>query len=356
MLFNLETDTGDRITGYVVPDGFQAVPRIRVCNGGEELLVFEANESREALVIAGRHETGQCGFSLDASFAPNLAQLANLELYDADTNVLVYRRRAPHMAAGKFLRLETHLFPLWRLDQVLKPHFQYHAKGIESLGRETVTQLFLLNAVDSVYVSGRILYKNYAYFVESAFQTAILLQDPYEELAERLLVLSKIRRVGASILGVRESMEVESALEFAERLPYGDEKALKRALRGMPQDVEIVFANPLTRQLTATTPDEMPTGTAVSTALDELSSFALVGLRHEADKFLAALAELIGIDPSILPTPHQVPDVPRLADILRSSGQVDHLLERDLELYHHVAEAAERSSQSSTLWREGELG
>lgn len=342
MLFNLEADAGDRIVCYLVPDGFQAVPRIRVCNAGEELAVVAANETRESLVAASRHETGQCGFSIDASLVPNLPSLTGLELYDEETGVLVYRRRAPHMAAKKILRLETHLFPLWRLDDALRPNFQYHARGVENLGRETVTQLFLLNGVDSVYVSGRILYKNYAYFVESSFQTAILLQEPYQELAERLLVLSKLRRVGAEILGARESMEVEAALDFAEQLPYEDDKAMKRALRQMPADIGAVFANPLTRQLTATTPDEMPPSGAIAAALDALSSFAVVGLRHEADKFTGALAELSGADPASLPPPHQFPGIARLAEILKGGGEVDHLLEKDLELYHHVSEAAEK--------------
>jgi hypothetical protein len=343
MLFNLEADTGDRVAFYVVPDGFQSVPQIRVCNGGQELLVFSANEMRETLVAGRRHETGQCGFALDAALVPNLPALTDLELYDAETGILIYRRRASQMASRKILRLETHLFPLWRLDDALRPRFQYHARGIEGFGRETATQLFLLNAVDSVYLSGRILYKNYAYLAETTFQTAILLQDPYAELAERLMVLSKVRQVGASFLGVRESMEVESALGFAESLRFDDEKAMRRALRQMPGDIGIVFANPLTRQLTSTTPDQMPTGGAVAMALDQLSTFALVGLRHESDKFLSAVAELIGVEASALPSIPQFPGVPGLAEILKKSGQVDHLLEKDLELYHHISEAAEKA-------------
>jgi hypothetical protein len=346
MLFSVEVDTGDRVTCYFVPDGFQGVPRIRVCDGGVELLVFSANESRSAISAAGRHETGQCGFAIDVALLPNLPLLTQLELYDAETGVLLYRRRSPHMVARKILRLETHLFPLWRLDDAVKTTFQYHARGIESLGRETVTQLLLLHAVDSVYLSGRILYKNYAYHIESVFDTAILLQDPYEELAERLLVLSKIRRVGANILGVRESMEVEAALEFAEGLPYDDEISMRRALRRMPKDVGMVFANPVTRQLTATTPDEMPRSSAVATALEELSCFAVVGVRHESGRFLNALAELIGIERSTLPPLLQFPGVQGLAEVLKKTGQVEHLLEKDLELYHHVREAADKAKAS----------
>jgi len=85
-----------------------------------KLLVVPANETREALVAAGRHETGQCCFSIDASLMPNLPALAQLELYDAETGILIYRHRAP---ARKILRLGTHLFPLWRLDDALRPTF-----------------------------------------------------------------------------------------------------------------------------------------------------------------------------------------------------------------------------------------
>ena len=37
MLFNLEEDTGERVRGYVVPDGFSGVPSIRICGRGGEL-------------------------------------------------------------------------------------------------------------------------------------------------------------------------------------------------------------------------------------------------------------------------------------------------------------------------------
>jgi hypothetical protein len=40
MYFNLESDTGDKVVGYVVPDAFSGVPNIRVRSHGEELLVF----------------------------------------------------------------------------------------------------------------------------------------------------------------------------------------------------------------------------------------------------------------------------------------------------------------------------
>jgi hypothetical protein len=87
----------------------------------------------------------------------------------------------------------------------------------------------------------------------------------------------------------------------------------------------------------------MPGGGAVSSALDTLASFSVVGVRHESDKFLSAFAELMGVDAATLPPIQQFPGVPRLAGVLKESGALDGLLERDLELYHHVLEANEKA-------------
>lgn len=343
MLFNLEEDSGARVRGYVVPDGYAGVPAIRVCAGGEELFTFHANELREALVGAGRHATGQCGFSIDTGVLPNLHEVSDLELSDAETGVLIYRRPGQGNIQKKILRLETHLFPLWSIDKAVAPHFQYFAKGIESLGRETITQLFLLNGVESIYLSGNILYRNYAYFIEPAFQTVIVLQDPYEELAERLLVLSVIRRAGSEHLGIRESAALEPAIEFAESLPFRDEKALRRALRQMPQSVAALLANPLARQLTTNTPDEMPSGSAVAAALDILANATLIARRHDCRHFREGLAEFLGLAVEALPALPQFATVPPLAQMLRRSGEVDVVLEKDLELYHHIETAFNKS-------------
>lgn len=343
MLFNIESDSGVRVTGYIVPDGYSGVPAIRVCNEGREIITFPANECREALVNARRHETGQCGFSIDTAMVADLPALTALELFDVETNVLLYRRPRGNNIKKKLLRLETHLFPLWALDNAIEPRFQYYAKGIENLGRETVTQLFLLNQVESAYLSGRLLYKNYAYFIEASFQTIVVLQNPYEELAERLLVLSKIRKLGAAHLGVRDAAALEPAMEFAEALPTQDEKALRRALRQMPENVVTLLANPLLRQLTSGAPDEMPGGGAIAAALDVLANTALVGLRHEPAKFLKGFAELLEVDLADLPRLPKFVTVPPLAELLRKSGDADILVEKDLELYQYVEAAFHKS-------------
>jgi hypothetical protein len=336
MLFNLEADMGDTIVLYFVPDSAAGAPTIVARSNGEDVLSLSANETRQALVEAGRHQTGECGFRIRS---PGLAGMADLELYDADTNLLIYRRPSERRLRKKILRIETHLFPLWRLDDALKSKFQYFARGIDALGRETTTQLFLLNQVDSVFLSGRILFAAYRHYVDSNFDTIFVMHHPYEEMAERLLVLGQIKKLGADALGVRDSMSLRSTIEFAQSLPVHDEEALRKALHKMPGSVAHALSNPVVRQLTARAPDEMPPGRAVSTALDVLASFAIVGLRRQPEPVLRAIAEMTGCDPAELPELNKFRSVGSLARALKRSRIVEPLLEKDLELYGHVAHA-----------------
>lgn len=339
MLFNIESDMGGKLVGYVVPDGVATRPKLAVRANGQTLLTFEANEQRDALVAAGRHSTGQCGFSVDADMVPGLADLADLEIVETESETLVYRRPSPDRIARRVLRLETHLFPLWRLDNGLKPRFQYAASAIDQMGRETTTQLFLLDHVDSVYLSGRILYKNYAYYADTTFATVLILHEPYEELAERLLVLRNIEKVGARTLGMREAMSLKPVIEFAADLPLDDGKALGRSLRRMPPEATDFLANPLVRQLTTSTPNERPGNGAVASALDLLASCSIVGLRRDPRTFATALAELLGMDPSLLPDIVTIPSVVALGDTLRQTREAEALLGKDVELYGYVAAA-----------------
>jgi hypothetical protein len=316
--------------------------------------VLSANQVRESLVVANRHDTGQCGFAITMQDLPNLREMTDLEIFDVDTGLLIYRRPQPGDVQKKILRLEFGLFPLWQMDQALGTSFQYFSKGVENYGRETVTQLFLLDHVGSVYLSGRILYRNYAYYVEAGFQTVMILQDPYHELAERLLVLSKINKFGGAHLGLRDNVGLKTTMDYAEQLAAngiltGDVKTLSQSLRRMPGEVAATLANPYLRQLTCATPDAMPTGAAVASALDMLASFSVVGLRHDSDNFLDTVAELVGVSPASLPSLPQFSTVPPLAGLLKKTREVDVLLEKDLELYHYVADACDKSATLASV-------
>jgi hypothetical protein len=339
MLFNVEVDSGDSISLYVVPDNVSGVATVVARSDGQSIFSTPANELRQALVDAGRHQTGECGFRIHESALPGLSGLSDLELYDADTALLLYRRPKPHFTQKKVLRIETHLFPLWRLDEAMKSRFQYFSRGIDALGRETTTQMFLLHNINSVYLSGRILFSNYRHYVDSHFDTIFVMHHPLEEMAERLLLLSQINRAPLDTLGMRDAMSLQSTIAFAQSLPFHDEDAMRKAVQKMPPNVAQSLSNPVVRQLTSRTPDEMPSGRAVSMALDHLSSFAIVGLRRRPATVVEAIAEWIGASHGELPRMNKIPRVESVARMLKRSRVVDILLEKDLELYNHIAAA-----------------
>jgi len=337
LLFNVEEDRGDLISGYVVSDGFVDSARITLTSGGEVVYEGLADHLREPLVLAGRHNTGLCGFSLDEDAVPGLKTMEDLEIREAASGALVYRRYRPHHVPRRLLRLETHLFPLWRLDNALNRNFQYSANQIESCGRETTTQMFV-GRIPSVYLSGRILYRAFQALIEGQFDVVFSMHHPYEELAERLIVLAQIKREGSAILGFRENMSLEPTMAFAHALPLDDERKLARAFREIPRPVARVLANPVVRQLTTTTPDEMPQKSALGGALSTLSSFAAVGLRRAPRTFSGALAEMMNLTAE-LPDTERLPGVTALARMLKRTREAEWLIEQDLALYDHVAAA-----------------
>jgi hypothetical protein len=340
MLFDLQEDLGWRITAYLVPDSGGATPVLRVLNAGVELARLEANQPLPALVSAGRHTTGQCGFAIDETLIPGLAEFPDIELVEPESGIMIYRRPPPHALDGpKMFRLETHLLPLWRLDDLLNPRFHSWYRGIDRYGRETSTQVFCLQHSKSTYASGRVLYKNYEYYLRNGVSTMALLRDPYHELAERLIVLQRIGSGAESILGARDALMLAPLMALlAENGPLDEEGCRRLFKKGQKQIYEPLF-NPLTRQLTASTPDEPSPRSGVATALEVLSSFALLGLRERGDDFTKAVAEMVGIGADRMPPLGEHSRVTGLAAQLRAISWMEAFLEHDLEVFEIVRSA-----------------
>ena len=348
MLFNVEGDTGDRIFGYCVPDGVSGSLSLSLRIDGQQPQTILADRPKPSLVEGRRHETGRCGFDIIEADFPGLAVGADVEIRDSKSGFLFYRRAKPEFICKKICRIETQLHPLWGLDRFLRPAFQYYADGAERLGRETVTQLFLLDNVQSLYVSGRILFRNYSVYLDHGFEVCLFARPPYLELAERLIVLALSKKSGAATLGDRDAMVFAPAIEFSAGLPFANENAMKKAIRAMPSEVATVLANPLVRLLTSSTPDELPIAGAVSAALDALSSFKFVGVRGEGARgnrrdMIGDFADIVGIPRDDVPRPRVAPGTLKLAKMLKDSGAVEGMLEKDLELFYYVCAADQQS-------------
>ena len=113
MLFNVQNDEGSRIVGYLVPDGFSGSCSLRISDGQKDLAVLLCDQELPAIAAAGRHATGRCGFIIDETIVPELAQKEALELYDQETNLThLPSSIAAQVTHQRIFRLETHLFPL----------------------------------------------------------------------------------------------------------------------------------------------------------------------------------------------------------------------------------------------------
>ena len=338
MHFNMEWDTGDRITLYVVPDGYSAVPSIRVESGGATILEMTANHRQDALVAAGRHETGMCGFIFDDGMIPELSELSDLSVWEPESGLLIYRRPLPEHIRQHALHFCTGLIPQRHVDDVLSPYFQYAATRIEAHGHETAMQLFELHKVESSFLSGRVLFKNYEVYIEKGVRCFTCLSEPHFAMAERILILAKLAQMpGAEqLLGKRDAFMFQAAIEFAASLPLEDGKGLRRAFRSQPPDIALAFVDPVVRLLTSTAPNEMARAGSLAWALDTLASFDAVGIRSHEGDYLNMIAALFGLDPRAFAPRKTLPKVTALADLLREEAGVDALIERDLELYNFV--------------------
>jgi hypothetical protein len=348
MLFNVEHDLGHEIIGYLVPDGFTGRATIRVTRGGSELLVKQTDSVREALVHAGRHETGLCGFTVSELEVPGLAEITDLEIRDSESDVIIYRRFNPDaIVRQKIFRLETQLLPASRIDRALQPRFHFYFPSIDRFGLETTHQMFLMNNTDSVYASGRVSYRSVEYYLEQGYASVTMVQEPFEELAERILLLRLIGENRGGILGLRDTVSFEAVKSFASGLPLESDKALSRAFRDMDPEVANMLTDPLVRQLTTRLPDEILKPSSVSQALSTLSGFRVVGVRHRADLFSEALVDALSLHTGEVPPVDPIPSAQELAIRLRTMPNAERLLEHDIAVFHFLSEAFEKSLSES---------
>ena len=159
MLFSIDYDLGASLSLYLVPDSGGTVPSVRVLDDGTEIKVMAANELRPELVGSGRHSTGMCGFYFDENVLPGITSMPGLEVVEAETSLQVYRRPRSDFVSEKVFRLETHLLPLWRIDDAVKSRFQYWYRGIDRRGYETSQQVFCIAELKSCFISGRLFIK-----------------------------------------------------------------------------------------------------------------------------------------------------------------------------------------------------
>lgn len=344
MLFNLESDRGDIIEGYLIPDGFADRPHIVVSDASGTIAVLACDQIREAVITSGRHETGLVGFRLDRSNIADLRSRSTLTIHDQKTGLLIYRRpRGPQQVNLKILRLETQLLPMAKLDQYVGGRFQYAVQSVERFGHETTLQAFHLNAIKSIYISGRLLVRNYQEFFDKGFKGVVLLADPYYEMAARIFVLKRMASVPVSFIGERDKITLSAAVQYLENVDLEDVQSVRQHLKKAPPKVRNILVSPATRQFACTDPEQMATRRDVAAAIDLLSRFEIIGHNNDTFPFAHAVGELLGIGSDDIPVQERYSMIERVADVLRSLPIAELYLEDDLIFDHYVRAAIKNS-------------
>ena len=339
MLFSVENDNGSSIRAYVIPDAAGSSPTVKIRSGGADLAVVTATDVRPEIVASGRHATGQCGFLIDGSIIQDLAGYTDLEIIEEKSGLLIYRRKAPGFLESKVFRLETHLLPLWRFDDSFKDRFQFWYKGVDRHGSETATQVFCIHDLKSTYISGRLLFNNIQFYLSQGYRSIAMFRDPFDELAERLIVLKNVGLQATELLGARDAMTYEPVIEALAEIETFDRASCKRFFKRADEHIFSVLNNPLVRQLTSNNLDEIPTKSCISTALQVLAGFEVLGLRSDAAGYSQAVAEVFELPPSSIPVMGEFARVTELGQILRDIKDAELILEHDLELYDHTSRA-----------------
>jgi len=338
MLFNIEADTGNELIGYLVPDSVEETPRLCLFGGGALLWSGEANETRDALVQAGRHRTGQCGFRIGTNEVECLSALSDLEVRDIGSGLTIYRRRSACLA-HKLFRIETRLRPSRTFDHAMERLFQAWYPRVERYGAETVDQVLVLNGTSSVYASGRVHLPAHPGLQDGSTTVVMELRDPHEELAERIAVLSGTFGPVDRFIGAREQMAWRSVIASLDGVNVTNMRALRRAIRGLDPDAAATLSNPLTRQLTSARPSELCAPNAISSALKALAGFEVVAPARIPAYFETAVGTLLNTPVPGLSKPSD--DVMWIADTLADIDTVDAIPECDLTVYASVSSVFE---------------
>lgn len=348
MRFHIDHDDGASIRGWIVPDNPQAISRVAVSVEGRRVAEVEAGLVDESFRHNGWHATGQCIFVLTQAQVPGLPELPRVELYDADTNVMVYRR-APSAGTvqSRVLLHNTGIEPETALQAALFPHFQVCHFGIHLLTNEILTSLLGSQAMPSHLLSGALIIPSYeTYYTPDLMLTGILVQEPHVELATRMLWLRARAGEAADPARAWRLGRLGEGARFAASYDLTDLRSLKRFFRMLPEPAYHFLYNPLTRQLGTRVPnDRLHPGNSIA-AIEVLSRVGIVGHTTRYRAFASTLLDRIGLDLPVPERPEPAAEVLDLAERLRAVRPVDDMLVFDVAMSDAVKASIDKNWDS----------
>jgi hypothetical protein len=340
MLFHFDLYDG-RLIGWVLPDNPSAMPRIKISGPGASFIELEANSLRTDLRDSGYHETGMAGFVIDDKVFPYLSEVIDeIEIRESESNTLVYRRFQPggHLPI-KLLRLELRAMPDPETENLFAKHFALYYGAAQRYPQDTLFGILNNSAIKSIYVSGHPNYQQYEQVLrDREYKIIMLIRNPYEEMAERLLFARYASNPNAPAFVADHMYGLGPLKEMVKDVKFDDIGSLRAAFNAMTDPQKQTLNNPLVRAL-ACSLDERPKAAHVEIALSKLSRMDLVGLRNRFGEFKSILPELLGVD---VFGNHELTNlswVTQIVEQLSDIKQVRNLIALDLDLYSFAEEA-----------------
>lgn len=340
MHFIIDSDTGNSIKGWLAPDNPSSTPVLAIIIPGRDEIQLEANIMRAGIRDLGLHATGLVGFDVNTKVVPDLAEIEDIELVEAETRLPIYRRlqKGQHIERKLFL-FDCSIMPQRRILRSISKNFSLNYVNSEGNGLETTINIISNPFNSSIFISGRSIFSRYDHYLKNkGFIRAALLREPLEELAERLLFLNFLSREGAASYLSTYSVGIGALVDLARELPFNDVRGMTSMFRATSEQQRQELRSPMTKVFGCDL-DEPPKRTHVSKALDNLAAIDVVGTRERYPLFRDLLAGALGVDVLGEEAPTSFGSVKGLAATLSRIGIVADLLEEDLALYSYVDEA-----------------
>lgn len=340
MQFSIDVDAGTFISGWVVLENPGETPSIVIEVEDLPSIELVANVNRPDLVDVGLHATGLAGFRIDGSIVPNIEGCGSLCIREKNSSLEIYRRfDIERNISEKVFIFSFYNIPQRQIARELSGRFGSIFMHIERHPYETIDATLNSPATRSLACLGRPSFLRLANaFGAQGFFVSAILGDPFEELAERLLLL---RLVGSTQNQSLVEQQLSGFLQlrpFVERLDFSDDRALRQAFRGLSQEQRAAISNPVTRAL-ACEVNEPAERRHVGLALDNLARMNLVGTVGHYDAYRAMFNDLIGETVLKSPLKRNVAPIMDLAQRLATMNTVIQLIEHDLALYSFAEEA-----------------
>jgi hypothetical protein len=347
MNFTIDADDGRSIRGWIVLDNPATIPKLTLVIPNRPELTFDANIHRADIQEMGQHLTGHVGFDVNESLVADLAALDDVTLLESESRLMIFRRSRPQHVRKKLYIFDASVMPQSKILRELSNRFTNYHFHSERLSFETMFVIIHGHFCPSVALYGRSNFNRYAADMNNAgFVRAALLQEPYTELAERLLTLKLV--ASRRVTHIESITGLDRCLAFAQELKLNDERAMTQAFRRLEPDQRDLLSNPMTR-LFGCDLDDPPQRRHVSVALENLATTDVVGLRSDFPLFRQMLAAAVGEDVVGEDPPVALDMVTELAQKLSRVGVVEDMLDSDRQLYDFVRTAMISAAENNQV-------